>query len=308
MMIRAHHAFGDGLAVLDAFMGITTPRPAAAPAPPAAPAVPAPAGGRREGRTRRAREAARRAALLARGVLSLARAGAAPPTPLRARRSGGLPTRHAFTTLPAADVRRAALAGGLSTSELLVAVIAEAVHRFLTERDTPASRGTVRAMVPRTLRTAATVDGPGNRTVALRVDLPVGPLPARERLGRVRRSIAAAVDQGQLPATAAVLRLAARLPVRLHRRVAAWMYRSPWFDLIVSVIPGTRSARWIGPARVEEAYAVLPLAEGVGLAVGIMSWGQSLTVAVSYDQVLLPDGARIAQLVRPAFVALDVTS
>jgi hypothetical protein len=187
-----------------------------------------------------------------------------------------------------------------------VAVVAEAVHRFLTERGTPAPRGTVRAMVPRTLRTAATVDGPGNRTVALRVDLPVGALPARERLHRIRHTITTALDQGQLPATGAVLRLAARLPVRVYRRVVGWLYRSTWFDLIVSVIPGPRSTRWLGSARVEEAYAVLPLAEGVGLAVGILSWGKSLNIAVSYDPVLLPDGARLAELVRPAFAALDV--
>jgi diacylglycerol O-acyltransferase / wax synthase len=116
----------------------------------------------------------------------------------------------------------------------------------------------------------------------------------------------AALEQGQLPATAAVLGLVARLPVRLHRRVVAWLYRSTWFDLIVSVIPGPRSTRWFGAARVEEAYAVLPLAEGVGPAVGIMSWGTVLTVAVTYDPVLLPDGARLAELVRPAFEALDV--
>ena len=308
MLIRAHHAFGDGLAMLDAFNGITTPRPRATPARPVPAAGAAPTGGRGNRRRPRSRDALRRAGLLARGLLSLARAGAAPPTPVRARRSGGLPARHALTTLQGAPVRAAALAGGLSTSELLVAVVAEAVHRFLAERGTPAPRGTVRAMVPRTLRAAATVDGPGNRTVALRVDLPAGPLPAPERLRRVRRAITAAVGSGQPPATTAVLWLAARLPVRLHRRVAAWLYRSTWFDLIVSVIPGPRSTRWFGAARVEEAYAVLPLAEGVGLAVGILSWGTLLTVSVSYDPVLLPDGARLAELVRPAFTALDVRS
>jgi hypothetical protein len=242
---------------------------------------------------------------MARGVLSLARAGAAPPTPLSARRSGGPPARHAVTTLPAAEVRAAARAAGVSTSELLVAVVAEAVHRFLAERGTPSPHGTVRAMVPRILRSGAAADGPGNRTVALRVDLPAGPLPPAERLRRVTAAIATALHDGQLPATAAVLRLAARLPIRLQRHVAAWMYRSTWFDLIVSVIPGPRSARWFGSARVEEAYAVLPLAEGVGLAVGIMLWERSLTVAVSYDRVLLPDGARLAELVRPAFAAFE---
>jgi hypothetical protein len=159
-------------------------------------------------------------------------------------------------------------------------------------------------MVPRTLRAGTAVDGPGNRTVALRVDLPVAALPAAVRLRRVRAVTGEAMRHGQLVATAAVLGLAARLPVRLYRRVAAWLYRSTWFDLIVSVIPGPRSARWFGSARVEEAYAVLPLAEGVGLAVGAMSWDTVLTVAVTYDPVLLPDGHRLADFLRPAFAAL----
>jgi hypothetical protein len=299
MLIRAHHAFGDGLAMLDAFNGITTPRPTLGPSPARARA--AASDGRGDGNRLRGRNALKRAGHLARGMLSLA-----PPSPLSARRSGGLPARHAFATLPAAEVRAVARAAGVSTSDLLVTVVAESVHRFLAERGTPAPHGTVRAMVPRILRSSATVDGPGNRTVALRVDLPAGPLPAAERLRRVEAAIATALNQGQLTASAAVLRLAARLPVRLQRRVAAWLYRSTWFDLIVSVIPGPRSTRWFTSARVEEAYAVLPLAEGVGLAVGILSWEPALTVAVSYDRILLPDGARLADLVRPAFAALEV--
>jgi diacylglycerol O-acyltransferase len=309
LLIRAHHAFADGLVMLDAFTGMTATRPAAPPGGPDPSAGPdRPPVGRRPPAGRRPPGAprARQAVLLARGLLSLARAGAAPSTALHARRSGGLPARQAFTTLPAAAVRAAARAAEVSTSELLVAVVAEAVHRFLTDRGTPAPAGTVRAMVPRTLRPVAAVDGPGNRTVAVRVDLPVGPLPGPERVRRVRDALTAARARGQPLATAAVLGLVARLPLPLHRRIARRLYRSTWFDLIVSVIPGPRSARWLDSARVEEAYAVLPLAEGVGLAVGILSWDTLLTVAVSYDPVLLPDGARLAELVPAAFAALDL--
>jgi diacylglycerol O-acyltransferase len=305
MRIRAHHAFGDGLAVLDAFTGITTSQPTPTPAPPLTPRAPVRPPRRGGKPVPRRRAAVEQARLLVKGLLSLAGAGAAPSTPLRAPRSGELPAQHAFTTLPAPDVRAAARAKELSTSDLLVAVVAEAVHRFLAERGTPAPRGTVRATVPRTLRATGAVDGPGNRTVALRVDLPAGPMPAAERVRRVRHTIAAAIEQGQPHATGAILWLAARLPVPLYRRFAAAVYRSTWFDMIISVIPGPRSMRWFGPARVDEAYAVLPLAEGVGLAVGIMSWADVLTVSVSYDPVLLPDGARLAELMRPAFAAVD---
>jgi diacylglycerol O-acyltransferase / wax synthase len=304
MLIRAHHAFGDGFAVLDAFTGITTRRPGEQPTASGAPAI-APAGDRQVQR-RPARERLRTARATARGLLSLARAGAAPPTPLGGPRSGSLAARHALLTLPDAAVRRAARAAGVGTSDLVVAVVAEAVHLFLIERGTPSPSGTVRAMVPRTRRGPAG-SGPGNRTSAVRVDLPVGEMPAVERARRGRDAVARAVAQGQQEGASFVLALAARLPARLHAAVARWVYRSTWFDLIVSVIPGPRTARWFGQARVEQAWAVLPLAEGVGLAVGALTWDGKLSVAVSWDPVLLPDGDRLAELIGPAFDALAAT-
>jgi hypothetical protein len=158
-------------------------------------------------------------------------------------------------------------------------------------------------MVPRTLRGGGG-GGPGNRTSAVRVDLPVGPMPPAERARTGRDAVAAAVAAGQPAGASFVLEVAARLPAPLHAWVARRVYRSTWFDLIVSVIPGPRTARWFGTARVEQAWAVLPLAEGVGLAVGVLTWDGKVSVAVTWDPVLLPDGARFAELIAPAFDAL----
>jgi diacylglycerol O-acyltransferase len=302
MLIRAHHAFGDGFAVLDAFTGITTRRPGASPGGPSAAPLVSPAGGGARDR-RPLRERLRSAGTTARGLVSLARAGAAPPTPLRARRSGSVPARHAFVTLPDPAVRRAARAAGVGTSDLIVGVVTEALHRFLEERGTPSPSGTVRAMVPRTLRATAS-GGPGNRTSAVRVDLPVRPMAPAERARSGRDAVAAAIAAGQPAGASFVLEVAARLPAPLHAWVARRVYRSTWFDLIVSVIPGPRTARWFGSARVEQAWAVLPLAEGVGLAVGVLTWDGKVSVAVTWDPVVLPDGHRVAELISPAFDAL----
>jgi UDP-N-acetylglucosamine:LPS N-acetylglucosamine transferase len=300
MLIRAHHAFGDGLAILDAFTGILTRSPS--PDPIAALAAPV-ARGAREARAREPRPGAAQAFRLVRGLVSLARAGAAPPTALHARRSGGRPSRHAFLVLPLVRVRAARSAAGVGTSTLLVGLVAEALHRFLTGRGTPSPSNTVRAMIPRTRRVGVPVDGPGNRTAALRVDLPVGPMPTGERMRRTGGVLAAALRQDQPIATAAVVAAAARLPVRLHRTVARWLYRSTWLDLMVSVIPGPPTPRWFGSACMEEAYAVLPLAEGVGLALGIMSWSSVVTVALTWDPVLLPDGQRLVALLEQSLDA-----
>jgi hypothetical protein len=155
-------------------------------------------------------------------------------------------------------------------------------------------------MVPRTLRVGGG-RGPGNRTSAVRVDLPVGPLAPAERLRAARDVVAAGLAADQPAGAGFVLSLAARLPAPLHARVSRWLYRSAWFDLIVSVIPGPRTARWLGTARVERAWAVLPLAEGVGLAVGVLAWDDVLDVALTWDPELLPDGGRLAGLLQAAF-------
>jgi hypothetical protein len=249
------------------------------------------------------RAAVRSAGTVLRGLVSLARAGVAPAGPLSGRRSGSLPARHSFLTLPAPAVRAAARAAGVGPSDLLVAVVAEAVHGFLTERGTPAPAGTVRAMLPRTVR-AGSGRGRGNRTTAVRVDLPVDSRPPADRLAAVCAEVAAALAAGQPAGSRAVLALAAALPPRVHAAVARLLYRATWFDLIISVIPGPRTARWLGTARIEEAYAVLPLAEGVGLAVGVLAWADVLAVAVTWDPVLLPDGDRLAALIRPALDAI----
>jgi hypothetical protein len=188
----------------------------------------------------------------------------------------------------------------VGTTDLVVGVVAEAVARFLAERGTPAPSGTVRAMVPRTLRVGGG-RGPGNRTSAVRVDLPVRDMAAADRVRACRDAVAAGLAADQPAGASFVLGLAARLPAPLHAATARWLYRSAWFDLIISVIPGPRTARWFGPARVERAWAVLPLAEGVGLAVGVLAWDDVLAVAVTWDPVLLPDGDRLAALLRPAF-------
>jgi hypothetical protein len=52
---------------------------------------------------------------------------------------------------------------------------------------------------------------------------------------------------------------------------------------------------------VERAWAVLPLAEGVGLAVGVLAWDDVLAVALTWDPGLLPDGDRLAPLLEEAF-------
>jgi hypothetical protein len=55
---------------------------------------------------------------------------------------------------------------------------------------------------------------------------------------------------------------------------------------------------------VAAAYPVVPLADGVGLAVGFLAWGETICVGVTGDAGLSGDPVRVAEHVDAAFADL----
>ncbi|MGH3827096.1 MAG: WS/DGAT domain-containing protein, partial [Pseudonocardiaceae bacterium] len=223
-----------------------------------------------------------------RGLLSLAAAGPAPP--------GGpvgpsTPARdYALVDLPAAAVRATARRHGVSTTALLLALLGEALHRLDPAATSAGDR--LRAMVPRSthaLRRAA--DGSqrgdqryrGNHTAALALDLPVGPMPLSRRVAAVADALRRLQRRDQSVAAEAVVTTLGRLPAPLHARLVRSIYRRRFFSLIASVLPGPRQAHYVWGTRIVSAFPVLPLADGVGLAVGFVTWGDMIGVGVTTD-------------------------
>ena len=200
--------------------------------------------------------------------------------------------RRTGVLLDGAAVRAAARAHGVGTTVLLLAVVAETLHSMLAERGqwqggAPAS---VRAMVPLTTRTSASVDSrtPGNRTAAVSLDLPTGPMPPAERVARVATALAGGSAAGQPEGAAAVLTVLGLLPGRLQALLVRRIYGRRFFHLLASVMPGARRRTHVYGAAISAVYPVLPLADGVGLAVGAMHWGRATAIGITADTRLIP--------------------
>lgn len=294
VLAKLHHALGDGLAVTATLAVLISDRPV-----PSLSAVSAPADDAERGT--RARLA--RAARLATGLVDLATSGRAAvgtPRPSSDRR------RYATARLPAARVRAVSRELGTSTSALLLGVLGEALHRHGAPVTT--SNGRIRTAVPLTARRvrrslpgepATGRDAPGNDTAAIMLDLPIGPMPALARIAEVAR----ALDLGDAQSVAsrfAVLALG-RLPGALHTRLARVVYGGRFFSVIASVMPGWRRELRVLGARVTSVYPVLPLADGVGLAVGYLSWGDVLGIGVTADSELFPDPDRFVDTLVEVF-------
>lgn len=260
LLIKLHHALGDGVSVLQALLSDSDN--AARLSWARRPAVSL--GGTRF------RPDPRR---LMRGLWQLTRAGRAPHTCLD-RTTDSARRRHDLIRLPGRHVRRCARGLGLTPPELLLTLFAESVHRLL---DTSAEHG-FRLMVPSSIRGMDSLRVTGNHTGAVPVDLPLGPMSVQRRAQLVSRVVQQRVAAGVPEAAHLVVRMLGWLPAGLQRVVAKSMYQREWFNAIGTVLPGPRSeVRW-REAVLSAAYPVLALAPGTGLAWGAMTWGDWITV------------------------------
>jgi hypothetical protein len=251
---------------------------------------------------------------------------AAPPSPIGV--DGGVAGHRREFTAVSLDARMVAIKArllGAGTVDFVLAVAASALGQLMAGRGQAAVGRTVRAMVPCSLRSAGRSPGrgrapilaaatgrenrdgagPGNRTAGMLLDLPVGPMSLVERVAAVQASRQARQRGGDADASAFVLRAMNLLPPPLQRAIARTSFTSKRFSLIVSVFPGTRKPRRLLGAEVTEVFPVLALADGVGLALGAMTWGRSLSIGIMANPALIPDVALMAASIRNAFSADD---
>lgn len=291
VLATMHHALGDGVAVTDALLRLLADHPPGVTAPAEQSRPPSSALRRWAGRAARARS-------VLRGLVSLA--GAALPPPDGLAGSSTVARRYATAELSAAKVRAVARERRVSSSALLLTVVAGGLHQLLESRGGTVQGQRLRAMVPRsTRRTRCGAEG-GNWTAAMSMDLPVGPMPAAQRLADVAGALTGVESSGQPAATDAVMLAQGLLPTRLHSRLVRLICGRRFFNLIISVLPGSRRDHRVAGARVSAVFPVLSLGT-VGLAVGMISWADVLAIGVTADPAVLEDVDDFADCLRLAF-------
>ncbi|WP_396230891.1 phosphatase PAP2 family protein [Frankia sp. EI5c] len=281
VVVVVHHAVADGLGVVAMLRHLLD---VGSPAAPGAPVAPADQPGRLPGRL--LRRCVARPVAVAGGLVSLARDGAAPPVTL----SGPLGPSRAYLTsawsLPALRSR----AGGLDVrvTDLLLAAVGDAATAAVAATGARPAGQVLRAAVPVTMRIPGADHrgvprGPGNLTAALRLDIPLGPMPVARRAELVAQAARGRRTSGRLPASAAVLRLMGALPNNLHRTAARSVYRARYFTAIVSNMRGAPGPLTLLGCPLREVFPIVPLAAQVPISVGALGWNGRYCVAATVD-------------------------
>jgi WS/DGAT/MGAT family acyltransferase len=248
-----------------------------------------------------ARDAVRRLRDAAFGALQLA-AKDVPELPWNAPLG---PRRAvAFTKLPLAGVRRIKSARGGSVNDVVLAVLAGGLKRWL-ESHGRATRGLeLTALVPVSLRSAPAAAELGNRIAAMLVPLAVDPPDEAARLAATRAATARLKESGAWTGIDALLELVDALPAPLVAAVGRRLRLGRLANLICTNVPGPKETRWLCGARVEELRPLVPIADGMGLGVAVFSYDGWLHVGISADAERVPDPEKLEGGIEAAFGAL----
>ncbi|WP_458249379.1 wax ester/triacylglycerol synthase family O-acyltransferase [Streptomyces sp. MAI_2237] len=296
VLFKFHHALADGLRALALAAAVLDPMDL----PERRPRAEAPSGGGLLPDVRRLPD-------LVRGTVSdVGRAldiGASVALSGLAARSSSAFTSEATGTRRTAgvvidldDVHRIRKSEGGTVNDVLIAVVAGALRRWLDERGDGSEGVAPRALIPVSKRRPRTATPQGNRLSGYLVRLPVDDPDPLGRLGTVRTAMDRNKNAGPNRGAGAVALLADHVPPLAHRLGGPLVSQAArlWFDILVTSVPLPSLGLKLGGNPVTEVYPLAPLARGQALAVAVSTYRGQVHYGLVADAEAVPDLDRLA--------------
>ncbi|MER7571316.1 wax ester/triacylglycerol synthase family O-acyltransferase [Streptomyces sp. NPDC126514] len=194
------------------------------------------------------------------------------------------------------DVHRVRKAVGGTVNDVLIAVVAGALRRWLDERGDGSEGVAPRALIPVSRRRPRTAHPQGNRLSGYLVRLPVGDPDPLRRLEAVRAAMDRNKDAGPNRGAGAVALLADHVPALGHRLGGPLVGQAArlWFDILVTSVPLPGLGLKLGGNPVTAVFPYAPLARGQSLAVAVSTYRGAVHYGLVADAAAVPDLDRLA--------------
>ncbi len=192
-----------------------------------------------------------------------------------------------------------------TVNDVVLAVVAGALRRFLQQRREPTKGLDLRVIVPVDTRSGPVDLHVGNQVSAWFLSLPVGVADPRERFAAIRNQ------------TRALKRARAERGVDLFLRFSDWSgsSRLPYwgvslvnqlrpFNLIVTNVRGPEVPLYLLGARLQEFHPFVPLFQNQTLAIALLSYLGKISVGVMGDWDRVPELDAFAGAIATAFEEL----
>jgi len=331
LVVRIHHAIGDGAALVNVFLSLTDDRPDAPPDPPWSPTAPADErsgapflasltpiidtmvrGLNLPGRVWRESSAIARnpaklldyvrdGAGIAAELASLVAMPNDSPTRFKGKPSGD--KRVAWgDPIALSEVKAISHALGSSVNDVLLAAVTGALHGYLVEKGDRAHGKAIRALVPINLRPAGREQELGNCFGVVAVELPVGIDDPRVRLREIHRRMGALKNSYEPMVTLGLLEALGYAPKIVQEEVFGLLLSRA--TAVMTNVPGPQHPLYLAGARTRQWIFWVPQAGEIGMGVSILSFDGQVQFGLITDAALVPDPETIVARFKPEFEKL----
>jgi WS/DGAT/MGAT family acyltransferase len=226
----------------------------------------------------------------------------APPSPFNV--DIGPHRRYTFVDTELAQLKAIKDSLGGTLNDVVLASVTLALGRFLRAQGHATDGLVLKAMVPVSVRTKSQRGALGNQVAAMWAPLPVGVENPVECLRKIATAMEELKHSGQAVGAQVLTNLAGFAPPTILSQAARLQPRQPFFNLVVTNVPGPQFPLFLLGRRLDRLYPVVPLAQRQALGIAVMSYNGHLGFGLLGDYDALPDLEEIAQDLRRAIAAL----
>jgi diacylglycerol O-acyltransferase / wax synthase len=247
------------------------------------------AAGRAIGAVQRPGRALREARAAAEGLgeVAWANLNAAPETPLNV--PIGPHRRIRWVGAPLGDFKRVKNDLGGTVNDVVLAVVAGALRRWLQSRGVRTEGLELRALVPVSIRAEDEHDSLGNRIAAMRGPLPVYVDHPVERLRVVSEAMNGLKESKQALGAEVIAGLTGFAPPTILAQASRLNFSTRIFNVIVTNVPGPQFPLYMHGRELQELIPLAFLPEDHALAIAIMSYNGKAYFGLLADYDAMPD-------------------
>jgi WS/DGAT/MGAT family acyltransferase len=196
------------------------------------------------------------------------------------------------------DFKTVKRAFGGTVNDVLLAVVAGALRRWLRSRGVRTEGMELVALVPMSIRSEEEMSAGGNRIASMRGPLPVYVEDPVERLRVVRESMAGVKESKQALGAEVIAGLEDFAPPTLLAQASRLNFSTRLFNVIVTNVPGPQFPLYLLGRELQELLPVAFLPQNHALAIAIMSYNGTVEFGLLADYDAMPDVAAIGEAIR----------
>ena len=322
LVIKVHHALGDGMANVDLAMALIDLESDPPPDEPAPAWRPAPAPSPNELLLDAVREQVGRPTRLAQAAVDTLRnprptidAAAnvgrtvasflAKPPPAPWNVPVGSHRRWVSASVPMKGVRTVRKRHEVTINDVVLAACSGALRTFLLDHgDDDISHRVIKAMVPVSLRGKEDHgETLGNLVSLIVVDLPVDEPDPVERLRRIHAMTSELKGSGLVDGAHRILDIADAI-TPLAGPLTRYVSRTIPMNLVITNIPGPPIPLYLRGAKFVRVYPYVEVIDNEGLTIAVVSYEDQLHFGITADRDVMPDLGDVAASIEHEFALL----